>query len=372
MPSDADGPLARYQAALDSGRFEPDPAQAAAVEHLQRLHGELQEQSRQISGLRKLGCLFGLRPAALKGLYLWGPVGRGKTWLMDLLYDSNIPQSKRRLHFHEFMRRVNQALKKYRDRPDPLQVIAADWAEKCRLLCLDEFQVTDIGDAMLLGGLLEGLFEAGVTLVTTSNTPPEDLYAGGLQRARFLPTIDLITQHLDTVELASSTDYRLRYLNRAQVWHVAEGKQAEQTLDAAFERLNPGSPHQRPLQISGRRFNPEQWGDGIVWFDFEALCEQPVGSADYLELARRFNTLLLEGVPVMGSEAEDSARRFINLIDTLYDQRVKLIVSAAAKPEKIYAGKRLAGPFQRCRSRLVEMQSEEYLALPHGPTTALG
>ena len=363
MTPEREGPLARYRAALNSGEFESDPAQSRAVESLQRIHREFAENARAMTGLRKIGCFLGLKPPPVRGVYLWGPVGRGKTWLMDLLYDTWPARSKRRLHFHAFMQQVNRALKTCKDRTNPLKVIARDWASKCRLLCLDEFQVTDIGDAMLLGGLLEGLFEAGVTLVTTSNTPPEELYAGGLQRARFVPTIALIQQHLEVVELASPTDYRLRYLNQAQVWHVDGGEEA---LAEAFERLNPGSPHRRPLEISGRLFEPERCGDGVVWFEFSTLCEQPVGSADFLELAQRFNTLLLENVPVMGPDDEDAARRFINLIDSLYDQRVKLIASAAAEPAGLYQGRRLVVPFRRCLSRLVEMRSEAYLALPHG------
>lgn len=355
--STASTPRQHYQAALAAGDFQPDPAQARVVEHLDALHRTLM-QARERSA-------FWRRSPAVRGLYLWGPVGTGKTWLMDLFYDALPLEHKQRLHFHRFMQHIHEGLRKEKARRDPMARVAALWADRARLICLDEFQVTDIGDAMLLAGLLEGLQQHRVTLVATSNTPPQELYQGGLQRQRFLPAIDRIQEMMDTVALEAATDYRLRILTRAPSWHCPPGPKSAEALARTFERLNPGSLCPQTIAVNGRQLTAVRRGDGVIWFTFDHLCRDALGNSDYLELALRFNTLVLQGIPVMDADDDDAARRFIHLVDTLYDHRVKLIVSAAAEPEALYRGRRLQQPFRRCASRLTEMRSREYMATAH-------
>jgi cell division protein ZapE len=300
-------------------------------------------------------------------LYLWGSVGRGKTWLMDLFYDSLPVGRKQRIHFHRFMQRVHRDLRGLGCVQDPLPRIAAHWAARCRVLCLDEFFVADIADAMLLAGLLENLFANGVTLVTTSNTAPDGLYRDGLQRAKFLPAIDLIKQHTRVFELPGAVDFRLRILEQSELFHCPLDVRADQVMTRAFERFAADCELDHDLEINGRNFHARRRGDGVIWFDFAELCAKPRGSIDYIEIARAFNTVVLSGVPQLAEQDADAARRFVTLVDEFYDRNVKLLLSAAAPPGELYTGQKLAFEFQRTTSRLVEMQSRQYLARPHLP-----
>lgn len=357
-------PLERYEQALTRPGFERDPAQRKAVEHLDAIHRALTAAPAQRRRWWSIGPAQEER-ATPKGLYLWGTVGRGKTLLVDLFYDCLPPAIRRRQHFHSFMREVHAELKALKQVQDPLTVIAKKWASTLKVLCLDEFHVTDITDAMLLARLLETLFDRGVVLVTTSNEVPDQLYRGGLQRERFLPAIALLKEHLTVLELSGATDYRLRTLEQAAVYYVPDDARARAALHAQFEALTLQAPvagttllDERPLAVLGD-------ADGVLWCEFEALCGGPRGTLDYIELGRCFHTLMLSGVPVMHEEQNDAARRFVNLLDELYDRNVNLLVSAAAEPAGLYDGQRLAAIFRRTISRLTEMQSHEYLARPH-------
>lgn len=359
-------PRESYHALCAGSDFQTDPAQAEAVERLQRLHDELiAAAANQAQGWL---CRW-RKPAAriVPGLYLWGGVGRGKTMLVDLFFAALPLPNKRRVHFHRFMRETHAALRDLPEQPDPLAILAAQLAASCRVLCLDEFHVGDIADAMILGGLLEGLFQAGVTVVATSNEPPEKLYAGGLQRARFLPAIDAIQRHMTVVELASATDYRLRALRRAEIYHTPLDAAAHDSLLETFAELAPRdqTPIATPLDIDDRPIPVVLRAEGVVWFEFDLLCGGPRATGDYIEIARAFHSVLLSGVRRFSDLDDDAARRFVNLIDEFYDRNVKLICSAEAPPTELYGGTRLAQSFQRTVSRLIEMQSHDYLAQPH-------
>jgi cell division protein ZapE len=311
--------------------------------------------------------LTGKKTAATLGLYLWGGVGRGKTWMMDLFFDSLPFEEKQRIHFHRFMARVHAALKENKDEVDPLKEIARQWAEKCRLLCFDEFFVSDIADAMLLAGLLESLFEHGVILVATSNVQPDDLYRDGLQRARFVPAIEMIKKHARSLHINGETDYRLRILKKSEIYHYPLDDGSDQILMDSFHSMSGGCELDKSLEINGRSLRARMRGDGIIWFDFEELCEKLRSTSDYIEISRSFNTVLISGLPVLGESHSDAARRFINLVDEFYDRNVKLLMSAETGVDEIYEGARLAFEFQRTSSRLTEMQSHQYLAKPHLP-----
>jgi cell division protein ZapE len=304
----------------------------------------------------------------VRGLYLWGGVGRGKTYLMDIFFHALPLDGKLRLHFHRFMKRVHDELKALRDRQDPLPLVAERLTENTRIICLDEFFVSDITDAMLLGGLLKALFERGVTLVTTSNIPPDELYRDGLQRARFLPAIELLKTHLEVFRMDGGVDYRLRYLDSVALYHTPLGETADDALLEAFEHVSPepGTAGGK-LEIEGRRIATRRQGDGVVWFDFATLCEGPRSQNDYIEIARLFHTVVLSDIPVLDRDREDPARRFLNLVDEFYDRHVKLILSAAVPIELLYQGERLSFEYRRTVSRLIEMQSHDYLAREHLP-----
>jgi len=304
--------------------------------------------------------------APLRGLYLWGGVGRGKTFLVDAFHAELPIRDKRREHFHRLMHDVHARLAKHRDRASPLEQVASDLAAKARILCIDEFVVGDVADAMILGTLLEALFRRGVTLVATSNLPPTELYRGGLQRERFLPAIALIEEHCRVMELDGGTDYRLRQLERAMLWLGPATAEADARLAAEFEQLADGRGERDvKVQVEGRPVRARREAEGVVWFDFRELCEGPRSAADYIEIARCYQAVFLSGVPVMGAAADDAARRFITLVDELYDRGVKLVVSAAADaPEALYRGERLAFEFRRAASRLHEMQSAQYRQAP--------
>ena len=361
------GPADRYAADLAAGRILADPAQARAIEELERIYAEIAGTPERVrAGFFSRLINPGPTPwVSVHGLYLWGPVGRGKTYLVDTFYECLPHGQASRIHFHSFMRRTHHALRGLRDQRDPLRLAAADWAASIRVLCLDEFHVGDITDAMLLAGLLEALLEHGVTIIATSNEAPDELYAGGLQRERFLPAIALIKARLAVHELAGEQDYRLRVLEQAPVYYVDEPGASRAVLEARFEAVSPGTSLEDSLVVEGRVLDNVRRGDGIVWFTFEQLCGGPRSTGDYIELARCHHTIVLEDVPVLERENDDAARRFINFVDEVYDRRVNLLLSAAAEPEALYSGDRLAKPFLRTASRLREMRSHEYLAEPH-------
>ena len=359
-------PLSQYRRLVDSGGFSPDPGQQTAVEALDALWHELQAQP---SG-RLLGRLRRRRTEPVRGLYLWGGVGRGKTWLMDLFFDcldGPLAQLRQRTHFHRFMQRIHAELRAEGNARDPLPRVAERWAQRCRVLCLDEFFVADIADAMLLGGLLQNLFARGVTLVTTSNTRPDQLYRDGLQRARFLPAIEAIERHTCVLELPGTTDYRLRILEQSEIFHHPLDDRADAVLTAAFDRFAAECELDHDLEINGRNFHARRRGDGVIWFDFAELCERPRGSVDYIEIARAFNTVVVSDVPQLDDRDANAVRRLVTLVDEFYDRNVKLLMSAAAPPAALYEGSKLAFEFERTASRLTEMQSHDYLARPHLP-----
>ena len=359
-------PLETYLDLTASGKFSADDNQRAAVEVLEMLWHELQRDEEESRGLKKVfSGLFGKRGSLIPGVYLWGDVGRGKTWLMDLFYESLPIQRKRRVHFHRFMQRVHNELRTLEHESDPLPKVAQRWANDFRLLCLDEFFVSDIADAMLLSGLLEALFDNGVTLVTTSNSHPDDLYRDGLQRAKFLPAIELIKQHCRIIPISGGTDYRLRILERSETYHYPLDERAGSILEKNYESIACGSDLDPEIEVNGRVITARRRSDGVAWFDFRMLCDGPRGSADYIELARAFNTILVSNVTVMTEQDSDIARRFITMIDEFYDRNVKVLITAEARFDALYIGKRLAFEYLRTASRLTEMQSHDYLARPH-------
>lgn len=301
------------------------------------------------------------------GLYFWGGVGRGKTYLMDVFYDALPFAEKKRTHFHRFMRHVHQELKTVDGQKDPLLLVADRFAEQTRVLCFDEFFVSDITDAMILGGLMEALFARGVTLVATSNIVPDGLYKDGLQRSRFLPAIDLIKQHTVTVNVDGGVDYRLRVLERAELYHCPLDYEADISLRRSFDSLAPEiGQADLEIEIEGRGI-PVRWvADDVAWFDFLALCDGPRSQNDYIELAREYHAILISNVPLF-DDSDDQARRFINLVDEFYDRNVKLVLSAAVPLNELYQGGRLGFEFERTQSRLLEMQSHDYLAREHKP-----
>lgn len=408
-------PSENYFAGVARGDWCDDPAQHAALRELDRIHDALLRPARR-GGL--LGKLFdGGADDCVHGLYLWGGVGRGKTFLIDLFHDGlPLPEiaaagrttlplppggrgggrsqrerwgegdaatapspargarwpvgpdggGKQRTHFHRFMRQVHARLRAHAGERDPLAIIAREWRQSLRVLVLDEFFVNDIGDAMLLGRLLERLFAEGVVLVTSSNTPPEDLYKDGLQRARFLPAIALLQRQCNVVHLQGDTDYRLRALTRSSVYRAPLDAQSNTWLERRWHELGGDDAHRDAgIELEGRRIPVRARCKGMAWFDFDALCEGPRGSADYIEIAQEFHTVLLGGVPVMDASRDDAARRFVTLVDELYDRHVNLVCTADAPPGALYAGERLRSAFERCASRLVEMRGADYLAIEH-------
>jgi cell division protein ZapE len=304
----------------------------------------------------------------VRGLYFWGGVGRGKTYLMDLFFDSLPFERKLRSHFHRFMQRIHRELKVLSGNENPLELVADRLAKETRVICFDEFFVSDITDAMLLGGLFQALFERGVTLVATSNIVPDGLYKDGLQRERFLPAIALLNKHTKVLNVDGGVDYRLRTLEQAQLYHSPLGEVAEESLKNAFSGLVMNRDHIQhaiELDVEGRFIHVKQMGEGVAWFLFKDLCDGPRSQNDYIELGRIFHTVLLGNVPQMGVGKEDQARRFINLVDEFYDRQVKLVLSAEVPLAELYSGGRLSFEFERTKSRLLEMQSKEYLAREH-------
>lgn len=343
----------------------PDAAQKKLVAHFDELRTRL--LAPQPTSLFK-GLLIRNNAHRLeRGLYVWGGVGRGKTWIMDLFFQSLPFREKQRSHFHRFMQFVHDELKKHPERSDPLELVAEKVARKARVLCFDELFVADIADAMLLANLFRGLFDRGVTLVATSNVAPDDLYRDGLQRARFVPAIRLLKEHTHVVHVAAGADYRLRQLERATTW-FSSGADSNAALDQLFEVMSgEAGKTDATLTLNHRRLHPHRQADEVIWFSFKELCDGPRGQADYIEIARCYHTVFLTDVPVLTTDTENQARRFVALVDEFYDRAVKLVISAAAPIHELYRGAKLAFEFERTRSRLVEMQSQEYLAQPHQP-----
>lgn len=369
-------PEHRYRHDLEQEGFSYDPAQEKAVSYLQSLYERLLEDAannKSRNGLMarlmgKVGSASVLEP--VKGVYFWGGVGRGKTYLMDNFYESLPFEDKMRTHFHRFMRRIHGELKLLEGEKNPLEKVADRIAGEARVICFDEFFVSDITDAMLLGTLLELLFARRVTLVATSNIVPDNLYANGLQRQRFLSTIALLNRHTDVVNVDGGIDYRLRALEQAELYHSPLDDEAEQALMSAFKGLVPAIGEVREavaLEIENRQIPCRYVSEDVVWFDFDVICNIPRSQYDYIELAREFHAVLVGGVPQMGRKNDDQARRFINLVDEFYDRNIKLVLSAEVDMASLYTEGRVEFEFQRTQSRLLEMQSHEYLARPHRP-----
>lgn len=368
----ASGLPAIYQRELRARGWEADAAQLAAVARLERLRTEFRAQQGDAGLVNRLRRRFWPRAGAdvVRGVYLWGGVGRGKTWLMDLLFAS-LGGDARRQHFHQLMRELHATLAAIREREAPIEIVARRMARRSRLWCLDELQVNDIADAMLLGTLFESLLREGVTLVFTSNVPPAGLYRDGLQRARFLPAIAVLEQQLDVLEVDAGTDYRLRQLRQAPVWFDRNDATTPARFAALFAQLaGTHGESSRHLGINGRHVNAQRRAGGVVWFGFATLCSGARSADDYAEIADAFHTVFVSDIPLLDATQDDATRRLVSLVDEFYDRGVKLIVSAAAQPAQLYRGERLAFEFRRTASRLVEMQSEAYLARAHVRETA--
>ncbi len=358
-------PRERYQADLDRPGFHRDPAQQRALDCFHDLHQRLLSPAPSSTLWQRLARR---RAVPVQGLYLWGGPGRGKTYLMDCFFEGLPFPEKRRVHFHRLMLEIHASLDTLPKTPNPLPIVAQRLAKQCRVLCLDEFHVTDVADAMLLAGLLEGLFARLVTLVATSNTAPDELYRDGLQRERFLPALSLLKAHTRVQRLDGERDFRLELLQESGTYRVADGKSDRDWMCSQLRALAAVEPRRNVgIRFSGRDLRARAVADDIVWFEFEELCLRPRSARDYIEIAREFHTLLLDGVPCFDEDGEEAALRFMHLIDALYDHGVKCIVVAAASPAYLYQAGRHEQAFQRTASRLTEMSGASYLARPHRP-----
>jgi len=354
----------QYALDLSSKGFIPDTAQKQAMLILQGLADMLNGRSGR-SQHRLMQKLFG--PTRIPGIYLRGGVGRGKTYLMDMFYDELCTSQKRRVHYHRFMLDIHEQLRVLPKSPNPLNVIGRNLASSFQVLCLDEFHVLDVADAMLLAGLLRALFRYGVTLVMTSNTRIDDLYRNGLQRERFLEAIALLQAHTMEVDLQPGQDYRLLHLRQGESY-LAPGPETNQRLERKFRELTAGKPaYGHALCVHGRKIRTLALADDVVWFDFHDLCDTPRAAKDYIEIACLFHTVFVSGIPILADAQDNAAKRFMHLVDALYDHRVKLIASACVPPLQLYRGRLLQGAFERTVSRLIEMGSLDYLSLPHKP-----
>lgn len=363
-------PMEKYQEDLKSPEFQYDAAQEQAVKELQRLYDELTHPKQKKTWRVRLKSAFGkgvTKPTA-QGIYFWGGVGRGKTYLVDTFYDCLPGNRKMRVHFHRFMHRVHHELTNLAGKTDPLKIVAKRFADETDIICFDEFFVSDITDAMILGTLLEELFANGIVLVATSNIEPDGLYRNGLQRARFLPAIDLLNQNTRIVNVDSGVDYRLRTLEQAEIYHHPLDEVANTNLHKYFSQLAPEScEYDQTLEIAGRPVSAIRNADGVVMFEFTELCGGPRSQTDYMEISRCYHSVLLANVTQMSQAVDDVARRFIAMVDEFYERNVKLIISADIPIEELYAEGTLSFEFRRCRSRLQEMQSMDYLARQHLP-----
>lgn len=356
--------LVHAQAAAQRHGYQLDKAQLRASEELDRLFRQLSETRRGSGIFRQLL----RRERVVRGLYLWGGVGRGKTFLMDVFFESVALERKLRLHFHRFMQRIHHRLRDLQGQTDPLRIVGAELAAQARLICLDEFHVTDIGDAMIMRVLLESLFAEGVVLVATANLHPDALYEHGLQRARFLPAIDLLKKNMRIVEFDSGTDYRLVSLEKAGVFHPSADSHSEQSMLTTFMDVS-GEPGlcEQSIEIEGRMISTKRVIEGVAWFDFDEICDGPRSRNDYIELSKRFHTVLISGVPVFGVENDNARRRFTWLVDEFYDRRVKLVLSAHAQLSEVFAKALGGAESDRTSSRLIEMQTRRYLGEAHLP-----
>ncbi len=368
-------PWQQYQNDLKRDDFQYDASQENAVQQLQRLYDDLtadiKDDNKKPNFLnRTLNALFSTTSKAkpIKGLYFWGGVGRGKTYLVDTFYHSLPFDKKIRIHFHRFMHKVHDQMKTLQGQSDPLKIVAKNLAAEARVICFDEFFVSDITDAMILGTLLEELFKLNVVFVTTSNIIPDDLYKNGLQRVRFLPAIKLLNDNCKVVNVDSGVDYRLRTLEQAEIFHHPLDKQADENLLHYFKQLAPDAGKKNfDIEIEHRKIATIMVSDGIAWFEFGALCKTARSQLDFMEISRLYHTVLLSNVEQMSKENDDAARRFISMVDEFYERNVKLIISAEVPLTELYSAGGLEFEFKRCISRLQEMQSHEYLAEPHLP-----
>lgn len=371
-------PRTSYRNALDLGLLQPDQRQFEIVGKLQDLYERIvSTQTVESAKPPKKGFFGGLFGGGvvedpvvnIPGLYLWGGVGRGKTLLCDMFFDGLPIENKKRIHFHRFMRSVHLQLAEIKQAQSPLDIVAEKFAAEFRLLVLDEMHINDITDAMLMSGLLQGLFSRGVIIVTTSNVAPDDLYRDGLQRAQFMPAIEALKDHTEVVFLGGDIDYRLRALENAEIYHTPLDEYANATLEAYFQEVVAASAYKKksPLEINDRKIETVLLADNVVWFTFDSLCNTSRSTDDYIEIARLFHTVILSDVVAMDGKNSDVSRRFINLVDEFYDRNVKLVITAETTPEHLYQGQRLTFEFDRTVSRLREMQSTDYLSSQHQP-----
>ncbi len=355
--------LDKFRENRQKAGLPPDVAQENAFREFCFLHSQIVQHNRQSQLLQRI---FKKKNSTVPGLYIWGGVGRGKTYLMDMFFESVPISAKRRIHFHRFMQFIHRELKEKRSLRDPLSIIGKEYARNVQLLCLDEFFVLDIGDAVILANLIQALIDNGVILVMTSNTRPDDLYQGGIQRDRFMPAIRLINAHLNVVKIADGIDYRLRELAGRILFHDSLNEESQIAIGNEFQRLSQNQKtSSRPLEILGRKIQVVQRTEQVVWFDFVDICDGPRSKADYIELANIYRTVMISNIPLLTWEYENQARRFIEMVDEFYDRRVHLFATAAAGIDSLYAGKRLVKEFQRTSSRLYEMQSDRYLSCAH-------
>ncbi len=354
-------PIEYYHHQCEQGLISEDPHQLAVMTQLQRLYEALVSESESRGGLLRL-----LRKRKLvRGLYVWGGVGAGKTFMMDCFFNALPFDNKLRMHFHPFMRLVHEELKRYQGKKNPLDGVASDIAKKAQVLCFDEFIVTDIADAIILARLLDGLFKQGVCLVATSNVRPDDLYKHGLQRHNFLPAIALLKKHTQEIHIQTDVDYRLRYLKNAGVFYYPNDDFARKRMEKTFSVLTREENviNENEITVCERKIRVVKEVEEVVWFDFNVICKPPRSQHDYLELVTRYQTIFISNIPQISAEAKDTASLFIRLIDILYDAKTKLVFSAAVPIEQIYPEGQFVFDFARTKSRLTEMQSENYLSL---------